>query len=597
MGQGGMGQGGMGQGGMGQGGMGQGGMGQGGMGQGGMGQGGMGQGGMGQGGGSSVCTPGQTQACYTGPMGTENVGICKAGTQTCNAQGTGYGACMGEVLPAAMESCATMTDDNCNGMANEGCACTPGQTQPCYSGPMGTENVGLCKAGIQTCNAQGTGYGACMGEVLPAPAEVCSTAGDDNCNGMVNEGCTTTCTPNSNIIVDGGFEQGPGGGWVEDSLNFGTPLCDTSSCGTGGGTGPHAGSWWAWFGGITDQEEASVSQTVTIPTGGTATLSFYLEMSACDDPIDYLEVTVDGTQVFTVNGGDAACGTVGYALKTIDLSAYANNMPHTVVFHSESFGNSGGVTNFFVDDVNLEIGCPGLCTPGQTAPCYTGPAGTENVGLCQAGTKTCNAQGTGYGACTGQVLPAPMELCTTAEDDNCNGMANEGCNGTCSPNPNLIVDGGFEQGAGGGAWTEDSLNFGTPLCDASTCGTGGGTGPHAGSWWAWFGGISDQEEGSVGQTVTIPTGAMATLSFYLEMSSCDDPIDYLEVTVDGTQVFNVNGGDAACGTVGYALKTIDLSAYANNASHTIVFHSEVFGNSGGTTNFFVDDITLATTCP
>ena len=67
-------------------------------------------------------------------------------------------------------------------------------------------------------------------------------------------------------IADPGFEAGPFGGvWTESSTNFGTPICDVGGCGTGTGTGPNSGSFWVWFGGIGAFEEASVSQSVTIP--------------------------------------------------------------------------------------------------------------------------------------------------------------------------------------------------------------------------------------------------------------------------------------------------------------------------------------------
>ncbi len=65
--------------------------------------------------------------------------------------------------------------------------CTNGQTKPCpYTGPPNTENVGICKAGIQTCvNGQ---WGACVGEVLPQ-AEICGNDKDENCDGNIDEGC------------------------------------------------------------------------------------------------------------------------------------------------------------------------------------------------------------------------------------------------------------------------------------------------------------------------------------------------------------------------------------------------------------------------
>jgi hypothetical protein len=63
-----------------------------------------------------------------------------------------------------------------------GGVCTPGAQIPCYSGPMGTEGVGICKAGVQTCNPNGLSYGPCVGEVQPKP-ENCDTPEDENCDG------------------------------------------------------------------------------------------------------------------------------------------------------------------------------------------------------------------------------------------------------------------------------------------------------------------------------------------------------------------------------------------------------------------------------
>lgn len=144
-----------------------------------------------EGGLNCVCLPNSTTTCYTGPMGTVNVGECKAGMKACNAQGTAYGPCVGEVVPQ-MEDCALAGDEDCDGQVSEGglnCVCLPNSMTACYTGPMGTQNVGLCRGGMKACNAQGTAYGPCVGEVVPA-AETCNTAGDDDCDGMSNEGCS-----------------------------------------------------------------------------------------------------------------------------------------------------------------------------------------------------------------------------------------------------------------------------------------------------------------------------------------------------------------------------------------------------------------------
>ncbi len=179
--------------------------------------------------------------------------------------------------------------------------------------------------------------------------------------------------PAGTIVSDGGFEGGtPSAFWTEASTNFGTPLCDEAGCGLGSGTGPHTGAWWAWFGGIATYEEGSVSQIVTIPTG-TPTLSFWLEIPiACDSTADYLEVSIDGTQVYLVDGTSAACGVVGYALQTVDLSAYADGGSHTLEFHSEIFATNGTGTNFFVDDVAIDVSAPPpVCSSVNDIPWVT----------------------------------------------------------------------------------------------------------------------------------------------------------------------------------------------------------------------------------
>ncbi len=70
--------------------------------------------------------------------------------------------------------------------------CVPGDApQPCYNGPAGTENVGTCRTGEGTCNADGSGWEACT-DVGPAPAENCvpvaveDPSADVNCNGQVD---------------------------------------------------------------------------------------------------------------------------------------------------------------------------------------------------------------------------------------------------------------------------------------------------------------------------------------------------------------------------------------------------------------------------
>lgn len=157
-------------------------------------------------------------------------------------------------------------------------------------------------------------------------------------------------------INDGGFESGtPSAGWAEASSNFGTPICDVAGCGVGTGTGPHSGLFWTWFGGVAAYEEGSVSQSVTISPGGS--IDFWVEAIICDSAADYVELTIDGNQVWSLDGSSALCGVLGYTMQTVSLAGYDDGASHTLAFHSESFANNGSGSNFFIDDVTMLSAC------------------------------------------------------------------------------------------------------------------------------------------------------------------------------------------------------------------------------------------------
>ncbi len=83
---------------------------------------------------------------------------------------------------------------------------------------------------------------------------------------------------------------------------------------------------------------------------------------------------------------------------------------------------------FFDCDGDASNGCESasecICTPGSQQSCYTGPPGTQNVGACVGGTRTCGVTGQGYGPCIGEVIP-DNELCANGIDEDCSGMADD----------------------------------------------------------------------------------------------------------------------------------------------------------------------------
>jgi hypothetical protein len=89
-------------------------------------------------------------------------------------------------------------------LGDEVAACIPQTfTQPCYTGEAGTNGVGACHGGTQSCVGA---LGPCNGEVTPAPIENCFNAIDDDCDGLVNNGCPSSLSlgPGHNLLGAGG---------------------------------------------------------------------------------------------------------------------------------------------------------------------------------------------------------------------------------------------------------------------------------------------------------------------------------------------------------------------------------------------------------
>lgn len=121
----------------------------------------------------AACLPGAQRPCYTGPEGTAGVGICAMGSETCLADGSGYGSCEGEITPTA-EICNNL-DDDCDGVIDEGAICPP-----VPHGLAGCENgecvVTVCDAGYSDCD--GVADNGCETE-LANTVDHCGACGDD----------------------------------------------------------------------------------------------------------------------------------------------------------------------------------------------------------------------------------------------------------------------------------------------------------------------------------------------------------------------------------------------------------------------------------
>ncbi len=102
---------------------------------------------------------------------------------------------------------------------------------------------------------------------------------------------------------------------------------------------------------------------------------------------------------------------------------------------------------------------------------------------------------------------------------------------------------------------------------------------------------------SIEQTVTFPSGgAWVTLNFYLWVAAVTSPFtDTLEVQVDGLTQHTFLEPSAA--ETGYTLRSVDLSAFADGAAHSVKFlYTQQATGAPNRANFFVDDVTLAILC-
>lgn len=172
----------------------------------------------------------------------------------------------------------------------------------------------------------------------------------------------------------------------------------------------------------------------------------------------------------------------------------------------------------------------------------------------------------------------------------------DGCPAACEPTQ-ILDDPSFEATDPNTFvnpfWDSTSTNFGSGLCTTAFCGTGNGTaGPRTGEFWVWLGGTANPETGTAQQTVTIPAGSNRYLNYWLWIGSVGAGAT-MTVQVDGNVVQTVDEPGAA--EPGYAQRSVDVSAYADGGSHTVLF--EYVSSGGASSNFALDDVTLECTPP
>jgi hypothetical protein len=248
--------------------------------------------------------------------------------------------------------------------------------------------------------------------------------------------------------------------------------------------------------------------------------------------------TPNGTAAFTAGGGSTGVsvtnpgsqtGTVGTAV-SLQLSASGGTAPYT-------WTATGLPAGLSISSSGLISGTP--TTAGSSNVTATAKDSTNATGSAQF-SWTINP--TGGGGCSGQKLVNP----------------------------------GFESGAA--SWTATSGVINTDGAHSRT-----------GSGYAWLDGYGTTHTDTLSQSVAVPAGCTASLTYYLYISSSEGTTtayDKLTLTANGTAVqsfSNVNKG------TGYVARTVNLSSYAGQ---TLTLKWTGTEDSSLTTSFFIDDTAL-----
>jgi hypothetical protein len=410
------------------------------------------------------------------------------GNGTCpDGDGDGWTTCAGDcndiasgINPGAYDVCGDGLDNNCNGYTDEGCG---GGGCPDYDGDGYTACVGDCNdwnsyvspGAAEVCDwidnncngqvdescgfcpdADGDGFTVCNGDcndsnyaVSPIMWDICGDGMDNDCSGLVDEDCGGVC-PDADSDGWGvcmgdcddspatGAARYPGAAEICDGLDNNCDGVIDNTCGFGGYNGADPdGDGWTTCQGDCDDWNPAVNP-------GAAEICDWFD-NDCDGAVD--------------EGCTAACPDLdgdGYSVCAGDcddepILGGASRYPGA----AESCGNwRDDNCNGLVDEGCGSASCPDNDLDGWTVcqgDCYdfnTGiyPGAYE---LCDGFDNNCNGQtdegcgacadydADGWNICQGDCddnnparNPGFVEmgaLCGDGIDNNCNGLADEGC--------------------------------------------------------------------------------------------------------------------------------------------------------------------------
>ncbi|HTX59317.1 MAG TPA: protease pro-enzyme activation domain-containing protein [Verrucomicrobiae bacterium] len=240
-------------------------------------------------------------------------------------------------------------------------------------------------------------------------------------------GCT------GQLLLNPGFESGN-----VDWTTTADVITDDSSL-------AYQGSWLAWLDGYSSPETDTLSQSVSIPAGCTATLTYYLYIYTSEKSsagaVDTLNFTVNGTTEQSFSNKNA---TSGYVEQTVNLSSFAGDSAK-LLWTSKQTGSRA--TDFFIDSTALTLS-GGTSTPSPSPSPTAKPTATPTAAPTATPTSAPTATPTAHPTATPTSAPtatptahptssptaAPTATPTTAPTTSPTSSPSSGCNGATADN-------------------------------------------------------------------------------------------------------------------------------------------------------------------